>query len=121
MKIVINTPNGNIGRPLVNQLLDAGQELILLTRSPGKIQPLADRGATVREGDLLDEAFVVQATKDVDVLFWLSPADPRVTDFRGYQDQIAQICTKAVTANKIPRVMTLSSVGAQLSAGTGLR
>ena len=119
MKIAINTPNGNIGRPLANQLLDAGQELILLTRSPDKSQPLADRGATLHKGDLLDEAFVAHATKDIDVLFWLSPADPGVPDFRGYQDRIAQICTKALAANKIPRVMTLSSVGAQLGEGTG--
>lgn len=119
MKIAINTPNGNIGRPLAKQLLDAGQELVLLTRRPEKTRPLADRGATVHEGDLLEEAFVVQATKDVDVLFWLSPADPTVKDFRGYQDKVAQICIKAVTANKIPRVMTLSSVGAHLTEGTG--
>lgn len=119
MKIVINTPNGNIGRPLAKQLLDAGQELILLTRSPDKTKPLAERGATVYEGDLSDEAFVVHATRNVDVLFWLSPADPRVADFRGYQEKLAQICTKAVTANQIPRVMTLSSAGAHLTAGTG--
>lgn len=119
MKIAINTPNGNIGRPLVNQLLHAGQELILLTRRPEKTGPLADRGATVHEGDLLDEGFVVQATKGVDVLFWLSPADPTVKDFRRHQDKIAQICLKAVTANKISRVMTLSSVGGQLTEGTG--
>ena len=119
MKIAINTPNGNIGRPLVNQLLDAGQELILLTRRPENTRPLADRGATVHAGDLLEETFVVQATKGVDVLFWLSPADPTAKDFRGYQDRIAQICFKAVTANKISRVMTLSSVGAQLTEGTG--
>ena len=119
MRIAINTPNGNIGCPLANQLLDAGQELILLTRSPDKSKPLADRGATVHEGDLLQEEFVVQATKGVDVLFWLSPADPTVKDFRVYQDKMAQICLKAVTANKISRVMTLSSVGAQLTEGTG--
>ena len=119
MKIAINTPNGNIGRPLANQLLDAGQELVLLTRNPDKTKPLADRGATVHEGDLVDEVFVVRATKGVDVLFWLSPGDYSAADFRGYQDKIAQICRKAVTENKIPRVMTLSSVGAQLDAGTG--
>lgn len=119
MKIAINAPNSNIGRPLANQLLDAGQKLLLLTRSPDKTKPLADRGATVYEGDLLDQAFVVQATKDADVLFWLSPADFRAPDFRSYQDNIAQICMKAVTANKISRVMTLSSAGAQLVEGTG--
>ena len=119
MKIAINTPNGNIGRPLVNQLLDAGQELILLTRSPAKAKPLADRGATVHEGTLDDEAFVVGATRGADVLFWLSPGDYSVADFPAYQENMSNICRKAVTDNKIPRVMTLSSVGAHLTSGTG--
>lgn len=56
MKIAINTPNGNIGRSLANHLLDAGQELVLLTRSPEKTKPLADRGATVSVPRNLEEA-----------------------------------------------------------------
>ena len=119
MRIAINTPNGNIGRPLTNQLLDAGQKLVLLTRSPDKTKSFADRGATVQVGNLEDEAFVVQATKGVDVLFWLSPVDYSAIDFRDYQGKITNLCTKVVTENKIPRVMTLSSAGAQLEAGTG--
>lgn len=119
MKIAINTPNGNIGRALANHLLDAGQELVLLTRSPEKTKPLAERGASVREGTLHDQAFVNRATKGIDTLFWLLPGDYAAADFRGEQKKLGRIGAAAVTENKIPRVMTLSSVGAHLSEGTG--
>ena len=119
MKIAINTPNGNIGRPLVNYLLDAGQDLILLTRSPEKTQSFAARGATIKKGSLEDQGFVISATAGVDVLFWVSPSDLRAPDFRKYQDASAKMCTMAVTENRIPHVMTISSVGAQLGGGTG--
>ncbi len=119
MKIAINTPNGNIGRALADHLLDAGQELVLLTRSPDKIKPLAERGAIVHEGTLDDEAFVLRATKSVDTLFWLVPANYAAQDFRGEQKKLGHVGAKVVTENRIPRVMTLSSAGAHLAGGTG--
>ena len=119
MKIAINTPNGNIGRALANHLIDAGQELVLLTRSPDKTKPLAQRGAIVHEGTLDDETFVLRATKGVDTLFWLMPGNYAAADFRGEQTKMGRIGTRVVIENKIPRIMTLSSAGAQLSEGTG--
>lgn len=119
MRIAINTPTGNIGRPLVNHLIDTGQELVLLTRSPEKVKSFAERGATVHEGTLSDEAFVLQATQGVDTLFWLMPANYAAADFRGEQKTMARIGATAVTENAIPRVMTLSSAGAHLAQGTG--
>lgn len=119
MRIAINTPNGNIGRALAGHLLDAGQELVLLSRSPEKTKELADRGATVHDGTLSDEAFVLRATQGVDTLFWLVPGNYAAPDFRGDQAESGRIGTKAVTENGIPRVLTLSSAGAHLSAGTG--
>jgi putative NADH-flavin reductase len=43
MKIAINTPTGNIGRTLAANLLDSGEELVLLTRSPEKTKAFAGR------------------------------------------------------------------------------
>ena len=119
MKIAINTPNGNIGKPLTNHLLDAGAELILLTRSPDKVKPFAERGAVVHEGNLENEAFVVEATRGADTLFWLTIGDYTVDDLRGYQNKVGRNGAAAVTANKIARVVDLSSIGAQHKSGTG--
>ncbi|MFQ5511428.1 MAG: NmrA family NAD(P)-binding protein [Candidatus Krumholzibacteriia bacterium] len=119
MKIAVNTPNGNIGRPLTTHLLDAGAELILLTRSPQKVAPFAERGAVVREGNLEDEGFVIEATRGADVLFWLTVGDYSVDDLRSYQNLMGRNAAAAVIANKIPRVVDLSSIGAQHKSGTG--
>ena len=41
MTILINTPNGNIGRPLAEALLAAGESLVLIQRDPSKVADLA--------------------------------------------------------------------------------
>jgi uncharacterized protein YbjT (DUF2867 family) len=119
MKVAVNTPNGHIGRILTGLLLDAGSNVVLLTRSPEKVKPFVDRGAAAHVGDLEDANFVVKATKGVDVLFWVTPPKMAADDFRGYQNKLGDIAAKAITENKIPRVVNLSSIGAHLSSGTG--
>jgi uncharacterized protein YbjT (DUF2867 family) len=112
MKVAINTPNGNIGRALAGRLLDAGAELILLTRSPDKIMEFTDRGAAARVGSLEDAEFVVRAVKGADVLFWLTPPNMAASDFRAYQNKLGDIAVRAAAENRIPRVVNLSSIGA---------
>jgi len=119
MKIAINTPTGNIGRALTAHLLDAGAQLVLLTRSADKVKDFEARGAKVQVGSLEDADFVVRATKGVDVLFWLTPPNMATDDFRGHQNKLGEIAARAIRENKIPRVVNLSSVGAQHDGGTG--
>jgi uncharacterized protein YbjT (DUF2867 family) len=119
MKIAVNTPTGNIGRALTAHLLDAGADVVLLTRSPEKVKEFARRGASVQVGNLEDADFVVRAAKGVDALFWLTPPNMGAADFRGYQNKLGDIAARAVTENKISRVVNLSSIGAHLSSGTG--
>lgn len=119
MKVAVNTPTGNIGRGLSERLLNAGVELVVLARNPDKVKRLADRGATVHQGNLEDAGFVVEATKGVDLLFWLTPSNYATDDYRAYQNILGDIAAKAVKENQIPRVVDLSSVGAHLGDGTG--
>ena len=119
MKVAVNTPNGNIGRVLTEHLLDAGTDVVLLTRSPEKVKQFVDRGAKAHVGNLEDADFVLNATKGADVLFWVTPPNMATNDFRGYQNKLGDIAVKAVTHNKIPRVVDLSSIGAHLPGGTG--
>jgi short-subunit dehydrogenase len=41
MSIVINTPSGNIGGTLAQILVDAGEPVTLISRSPAKVSALA--------------------------------------------------------------------------------
>jgi len=119
MRIAVNTPTGNIGRALTGHLLDAGAEVVLLVRNADKVKDFAERGAIVQVGNLEDADFVARATKGVDVLFWLTPANMGTDDFRGQQNQLGNVAIRAIRQNSIPRVVNLSSVGAQHENGTG--
>lgn len=119
MKVVINTPTGKIGKALTERLLETDVDLILLARSPEKVKPFADRGATIAEGNLEDAGFVVRATRGADVLFWVTPADYAADDLRAHYNKLGRIAAGAVTENRIPRVIDLSSMGAQHKDGTG--
>lgn len=118
MSIVVNTPNGNIGRPLVEKLLEAGKQVTLISRSPGKVADLVKRGARLVEGSIDDSAVVASALKGAEALFWLTPAAFR-PDFIEWAQENARVAAQAVRANGVGRVVVLSSMGAQNGPGTG--
>lgn len=119
MKIAITTPSGHVGSRVADLLLDAGADLRLLSRHPDKLTRLATRGAGVAEGNLEDEEYVVEATRGVDALFWVTPPDLGVSDLRAFQNHVGRSAAEAIRVNRIPRVVNLSSVGAHLRHGGG--
>jgi uncharacterized protein YbjT (DUF2867 family) len=72
----------------------------------------------VLQGSLDDESFVTEATRGADVLFWLTPP-PWVDNFQEAQVAIGRVGAAAAGANRIPRVVHLSSIGAHQERGTG--
>ena len=119
MSIVITAPNGNVGAPLVEALLEAGVQPVLIARNPEKIQRFVDHGATVRRGSHADADFLVEATRGAEALFVLTPNHFQVRDIREHYATFARAAVAAVQANGIQRVVHLSSVGAELEAGNG--
>ena len=51
-KIIVTGASGQFGHAAASQLLDAGEQVIALTRSPDKLADLAARGAEVRAADM---------------------------------------------------------------------
>jgi len=118
MRVVINTPNGNIGRRLATQLLERGVEVVGLSRSPDKVKDLADRGMKVIEGSVDDGAALERAFEGADAVFWLTPpvAGP---DFHEVATRTAKAAAEAAKRKGVKRAVVLSSVGAQTGRGTG--
>ena len=120
MSIIINTPNGNVGRVLTNMLLDAGEHVSLLTRDADRVVGFAQRGATVYTGDLEDASFVQDASRDAEILFWATPQAYDHEDLIWFQRQLGRNAARAIEKNSIPRVVNISSLGAQHDKGTGV-
>lgn len=109
MSIVINTPNGNIGRPLSEALLAAGEAVTLIQRDASKVADLAAKGARVVEGSIDDAAVLARAFEGASAVFWLTPPSFRPE----YEAWAVGAAKAAVAALKAPtRVVLLSSVGA---------
>jgi uncharacterized protein YbjT (DUF2867 family) len=119
MRIAITTPSGHIGSKVTELLLDAKADLVLLTRDPSKVKSFSSQGVPVLLGSPDDAAFVTTATKGVDVLFWVTPPNYTSTDYREFQRRCGRAAVQAIQANRISRIVNLSSIGAHLGSGTG--
>jgi len=120
MKIAITTPSGHVGGAVADCLLDVGDsELKLLARRRHTLKRFIERGATTAIGSLDDADYLTAATEDVEALFWVTPPGYGSDNVRAFQNRLGKAAAKAIRANQIPRVVNLSSLGADLAAGAG--
>jgi uncharacterized protein YbjT (DUF2867 family) len=117
--IVVMGASGHTGKVAAEALLARGEKVRVLGRDAGKLQAFAARGAEVAAGDASDPAFLARAFAGAEAAYTLIPPDARVPDFRAYQDRIGEATVKALRQAGVKRVALLSSVGADLPAGTG--
>jgi len=117
MRILVNTPTGKVGRLVTRHLLDAGHDLTLIARHPGKLDDLGTR-APVVQGDLDDPAILDRATQGVDTLFWVTPglANP---DYLRWNQNLAKLVVATARRNGVKRAVMLSSISAQVPRGVG--
>ena len=119
MSIVITTPTGNIGSKLSRLLLDQGEEITVVARDRSKVKDLEDRGAKVVEGSHGDADVLKQATRGARALFLVTPPDFATKDLRGHYGRFGEAAVQAIRENGIGHVVHVSSVGAELTSGTG--
>src|SRR5260370_35979007 len=108
MKIVINTPAGNVGRVVTDQLLQAKEEVVIISRHPEKVAALVARGASLVEGSIDDPLELDRALNGADTLYWANPATLR-PDYDDWTAQTAQTAAEAVKLHWRKRVAGLSS------------
>jgi uncharacterized protein YbjT (DUF2867 family) len=70
MKVVINTPAGNVGLVVTNQLLQAKEEAVIISRHPENVKHFVARGACLVEGSIDDPLVLDRALKGADILYW---------------------------------------------------
>lgn len=119
MRIAITTPSGHVGSAVTHFVLEAGAGVRLLARRPEKLRDFANRGAKVVRGSQDDSEYVTWMTHDVDALLWVTPPGYGSDDLRAYQNRLGMVAAEAIRANQIPRVVNLSSIGANLYSGVG--
>jgi uncharacterized protein YbjT (DUF2867 family) len=111
---------GKVGGATATHLLTQGKKVRALVRDRAKAASWTDQGVELVGGDWNDAASIERALKDVDGAFvMLPPIWAPSPDFKEAKGVIANY-VEALTKVPVPRVVALSSMGANRTSGVGL-
>ncbi|MBI5517357.1 MAG: NmrA family NAD(P)-binding protein [Deltaproteobacteria bacterium] len=116
---VIAGVSGNTGKATAQALLDGGASVRVVVRDAAKGEAWRARGAEVAVADLGDAGALASALRGARGCYLLVPPNMAAPSFVEYQKRTGQAVVEAVRQAKVPHVVFLSSVGAELSEGTG--
>ncbi|HEY4147215.1 NmrA family NAD(P)-binding protein [Pinirhizobacter sp.] len=111
---------GRVGGATATHLLEQGKKVRALVRDLDKAASWVDQGVELIAGDWNDAASIERALEDVEGAFVMLPAiwTPSA-DFKEARGVIANY-VQALTNVPVPRVVALSSMGANRTSGMGL-
>ena len=119
MKIVTTGSLGNIGLPLIKDLLLKGHKVTAISSNAEKKNDIEALGATAAIGSLNDRDFLTATFAGADAVFVMVPPGYAETDQMAYYKRLASNYAHAIQQAGIKRVVHLSSYGAHLDKGTG--
>lgn len=115
---VITGATGHTGRVIVEKLLAEGKPVRAVARSAEHLKPLAAKGAEPFVGSLEDTA-MARAFAGAEAVYTLVPTPLTAPDVRASQNRVGEALATAIAKARVPFVVNLSSVGAQLSEKVG--
>jgi uncharacterized protein YbjT (DUF2867 family) len=111
---------GHVGSATAQNLLAKGQKVRALVRDPKKAAAWASQGVELVNGDFNDAAAIASALQGVEGAYIMLP--PLLTPQRGFPEAKAVIAAYVEALKRVPppRLVALSSVGAERPEGLGL-
>jgi uncharacterized protein YbjT (DUF2867 family) len=116
---VVCGATGHVGGTIAARLLDARKKVRVVGRSAERLAPLAARGAETAAGSMEDPEFLAKVFQGAAAAFVLVPPNYAAKEFSAYQLRVVDSIGKALESARVPRAMTLSSIGAQLAKDNG--
>lgn len=115
--IFVMGATGHIGSKIVTHLLENGQQVRCLARHfPDEN---AFEGAELIVGDANDVSTVTDSMRHCSAAFTLIPPNMKTDELRFAQNKLGEVIAEAIEESGIKKVVNLSSIGADLSRGTG--
>lgn len=111
--------SGNTGGATARALLAAGEPVRVVVRDAAKGEAWRARGAEVAVADLGDADALVRAFAGVRAAYVLNPPAYTAPDLFATAEAFAASIAAAARRAQLPRLVVLSSMGAQLDAGSG--
>ncbi|TGE26455.1 NmrA family NAD(P)-binding protein [Hymenobacter metallicola] len=117
--IVVLGATGHIGTHLTHLLLERGHRVTAVARASQRLSALEAAGAQTRAGSLDDTDFLTTVLREADAAFLMLPPNASAPDNLAYQAAVGESVATAVRAAGLRQAVNLSSIGAELTAGTG--
>ncbi len=118
--ILLTAPTGDIGKRVLDNLLDAGERPRVIVRDasrlPGGIRDRVD----VVEGSHADAAVIGPALDGVDRVFWLPPADPTQPSAEATYVTFSRPFAEALAGSDVTHVVGISALGRGWTRAAGL-
>jgi uncharacterized protein YbjT (DUF2867 family) len=109
--IVITTPTGQIGRQVLGNLIESGQELRVITRDPSQLPAKVREALDIVAGSHDDAAVVDKAFAGADAVLWVTPADPRAPSVEAAFAGFTRPAAEAFNRHGVGRVVGVSMLG----------
>ena len=119
MKITTTGSLGNVAKPLVRKLISAGHEVTVITSSEDRKSEIEALGAKAAVGSISDTAFLIDAFKTADAVYTMMPPAMGASNMIQNIEAAGRAYAEAISATGVPRVVMLSSIGADAPEGTG--
>jgi uncharacterized protein YbjT (DUF2867 family) len=117
--VAVTGATGHVGGTLAQVLRGRGVAVRVIGRSADRLKGLAALGAEPHVGSIEDVEFLTRTFTGVGAVFAMLPPDYTVPHMREHQGRVGDRLATAIEKAGVPRVVSLSSVGAELSEGNG--
>lgn len=116
---VVLGASGNTGHIVAKNLLAHREKVRVVGRNEAHLQPLAAQGAETFIGEVTNADSLTQAFHNADAAYVMIPPNLTSNDFRGYQETVTDAIAAALKNAGVKNIVSLSSVGADKTDGTG--
>ncbi len=119
MKIIVTGSLGHISKPLVEKLIAAKNDVIVISSNADRRSEIEAIGAKAAIGSVSDVAFLTQTFKGADAVYTMVPPTFSASDWKQHIAGIGKNYAQAITAAGVKNVVNLSSIGAHMPDGCG--
>ena len=109
--IVITAPTGDIGRQVLDRIVESSEEVRVIVRDPAKMPASAHDCIEIIEGSHGDGDVLDRALAGADSLFWLAPPDPKASSVEEAYVGFTHPAAAAIRQHKVGRVVVITALG----------
>ncbi|MGP3924139.1 NAD(P)H-binding protein [Streptomyces sp. 8N616] len=120
--IVITAPTGQIGRQVLDRLLDAPDGtagIRVIARDPARLSARVHEHVEVVRGSHADPAVLKEACAGADRLFWLVPPTPTAASVEGHFRDFTEPLREVIGRQGVERVVGVSTLGRGVAKNAG--